>query len=127
MHRIRLMILITALVGGLSSLAQGQHFQPGAIRGTHMDRGAAWHGANTSWHNSYYHPSWGHPLALIVPPTASMQTQYSWGVGRTTMTPIHHQFGRPYVDPVTGTVATPAPIWPSNTNQTGTYYIRGPW
>ena len=50
--------------------------------------------ANRSWHGAYSNVQWGHPVALIVPPTATMQTEYSWGVGRTQMRPIQHQFAR---------------------------------
>lgn len=93
----------------------------------HWDRGANWHNANRSWHNNYYRADWGHPVAVIVPPTVNFQTNYAWGVGRNRVTPINFQFGRPYVDPVTGTVTSPAPAWPADTNMMGSYYIRGPW
>ena len=51
------------------------------------------------WHcqNSYW--QYGRPTALVVPPTASFQTQYSWGVGNTRSVPIYHQFGRSYPGP----------------------------
>lgn len=81
------------------------------------------------WHGNYYHYQYGAPLALIVPPTASFQSNYSWGVGRTTSSPIYHQFGRAYPGPASGEAhgLYPRPYWPSNTNQFGVYYIRGPW
>ncbi|MCA9215338.1 MAG: hypothetical protein KDB27_19870 [Planctomycetales bacterium] len=91
------------------------------------DRGANWHNANRSWHNNYYRADWGHPVAVIVPPTVNWQTNYAWGVGRNRVTPIHFQFGRAYVDPVTGTVTNPAPVWPYDTSMMGSYYVRGPW
>lgn len=81
------------------------------------------------WHGHYYHYQYGAPLALVVPPTASFQTNYSWGVGNTTSTPIYHQFARPYPGAPTGVPhgLHRTPHWPSNTNQFGVYYIRGPW
>lgn len=81
------------------------------------------------WHGSYYHYQYGVPLALVVPPTATFQTNYSWGVGNTTSTPIYHQFARPYPGMPTGGPhgLHRTPYWPSNTNQFGVYYIRGPW
>lgn len=83
----------------------------------------------TPWHGNYYHYQYGTPLALVVPPTASFQSNYSWGVGRTTSTPIYHQFARPYPGMATGGPhgLHRTPYWPSNTNQFGVYYIRGPW
>lgn len=82
-----------------------------------------------SWHGDYYHPQWGKPLALVVPPTASTQSVYSWGVGRTQSVPIYHQYSREY--PATygaaGGMFRHPPYWPTNTQQFGIYYVRGPW
>lgn len=126
MSRIVLAMTLAAVAGGLTQTASAGH--PGeAIRRAHMDRGAAWYNANQSWHGGYNHVLYGRPLALIVPPTANFQTNYSWGVGRTTMTPIYHQFGRPVAVPTGPAGLSAAPVWPSNTNQIGVYYSRGPW
>jgi len=86
----------------------------------------------TAWHGQYYgyyHGSCGKPLALVVPPTARYQTNWAWGVGGTQVTPIHAQFQRGYPGDVIGSPGGfyPTPRWPSNTNQFGVYYIRGPW
>ena len=83
-----------------------------------------------SWHGGYYYPAYGQPLALVVPPTASFQTVYSWGVGNTRSVPIYHQFGRPYPGQTTGATPgmyqrVPTPQW--NTQQFGVYYSRAPW
>ena len=40
-----------------------------------------------AWHAPYANTTWGWPVALVVPPTAHMQTHYSWGVPSATMTP----------------------------------------
>ncbi|MCG8652193.1 MAG: hypothetical protein MI861_20305 [Pirellulales bacterium] len=81
------------------------------------------------WHGRYYHPQYGQPLALIVPPTAHMRQTLSWGVSQNRMHPVHHQFGRsassPGVAPAGSFYATPP--WPSHTDQFGVYYVRGPW
>jgi len=89
------------------------------------------------WHGYYRHTQYSQPLAMVVPPTASRQTAWSWGVGNTTVQPIYHQFGRQY--PGAGPQAVggpywqggqqfaPTPHWPSHTDQFGVYYIRGPW
>ncbi len=88
-----------------------------------------WHAQQAPWHGNYYHTQWGRPLALVVPPTAAFQTNWSWGVGRTTVTPIYHQFARPYPGEMSGAAGTlrATPLWPSNTSQFGVYYVRGPW
>ena len=80
-----------------------------------------WHGGNSYWR-------FGTPTALVVPPTAGFQTNYGWGVGQTTSTPIYHQFGRGGAGMIGGGAHFPnAPYWPSNTNQMGVYPVRAPW
>ena len=87
--------------------------------------------ANTQpWHGDYYHTATGLPVGLIVPPTAHMQTSWGWGVAQGEMSPIYHQYARPYPgDDFQGAQGRfqPTPRWPSHTDQSGVYYIRGPW
>ena len=83
-----------------------------------------------SWHAGYSSPAYGQPMALVVPPTASFQSVYSWGVGNTQSIPIYHQYGRPYPGAATGAhpgmyQSTPSQPW--NTQQFGVYYSRAPW
>ncbi len=87
----------------------------------HADRSARWYNANYSWHGGYSNVEWGHPVAVIVPPTATMQTEYSWGVGRTQMSPIRHQFARPVAQLSGSGPLPPSPRWPSRTQQLGFY------
>lgn len=80
------------------------------------------------WHHGYANWKWGEPTALVVPPTASYETSYGWGVGQVRSTPIHAQFGRSGA----GMAGAPGsyqqtPYWPSNTNQFGIYPVRAPW
>lgn len=82
------------------------------------------------WHGPYYHREYGAPLALVVPPTASAQAQWSWGVAQSRVMPTYHQFGRSYPGFAAGYVGGPlyqTPAWPSHTDQFGVYYVRGPW
>jgi hypothetical protein len=81
------------------------------------------------WHGDYYDAAWGMPVAVVVPPTAEAQTHLGWGVGATRVTPIQHQFERGYPGPGVYNRAwfRATPAWPSNTDQLGDYYIRGPW
>jgi hypothetical protein len=87
------------------------------------------------WHNGFYDPAWGEPYALVVPPTAEWQSNYGWGVCGTRVAPIYHQFARPFpgFDPGYGPYGPygnnflPTPHWPSDTQEFGVYYIRGPW
>ena len=84
-----------------------------------------------SWHSTWYDPAEGRPIALVVPPTAEFQTQYSWGVPSSRVMPIYHQFRRPYPGP--GAVGgagggfLPTPNQPSDTVQFGVNAVRGPW
>lgn len=97
---------------------------------THNDIRARRFAYERPWHGPYYHTEYGMPLALAVPPTASMQTQWSWGVAQTRVVDNYHQFGRSYPGFYGGTVGGqlyPTPPWPSHTDQFGVYYIRGPW
>jgi hypothetical protein len=85
--------------------------------------------STSPWHGGYYHTTYGRPVPLVVPPTASWQTDYGWGIGNTRITRIEPQFqgpqeGYPFD---TREVWAPQPFWPSDTRQFGVYYIRGPW
>ena len=80
------------------------------------------------WHNAYYDPAVGAPMALVVPPTAEFQSNYGWGVGGTRTSYIYHQFGRNYPgDGGSYGGFSPTPNIPSDTQQFGVYYVRGPW
>ena len=82
----------------------------------------------SSWHGHYYHVAWGQPVALVVPPTAEVHTDWGWGVSGTQIRPTWHQFGRPFPGPIYGGGHyLPTPHWPSDTSQFGVYYVRGPW
>lgn len=92
-------------------------------------RGDAWAqqaAAGQPWHGQYYYLPYGQPTALVVPPTAVTQQNYSWGVSQNTMTPIYHQYGYA-ATPSAGGVFYATPRWPSNTGQFGVYPVRAPW
>ena len=82
-----------------------------------------------SWDGSYYHVAWGTPVALVVPPTADYQTHWGWGVGNYRITPICPQYQRdwPGYGQYDRSLFRPTPPWPSDTDQFGVYYVRGPW
>ena len=84
-----------------------------------------------SWHGGYQNWQWGTPTALVVPPTASYQSSYAWGVGQTRSTPIHHQFGRGNAAMIgggaDGSGFSRTPYWPQSTDQFGLYPVRAPW
>lgn len=117
-------------------LAAQDHFSPNPVyaysgQGTRAGRTHSWNqdqqSAN-SWHGGYKTWRYDQPTAVVVPPTASYQSTYAWGVGQTRSTPIHHQFGRG-----AGSSGGPAggyentPYFPSNTNQFGYYPVRSNW
>lgn len=85
--------------------------------------------ASTTWHGNYYHTGWGTPVAVVVPPTAGVQTDYRWGLPASRVSRIYPQFQRTYPGAMTnsGGPFLPTPLWPSDTNQFGAYYVRGPW
>ncbi|MEX2168947.1 MAG: hypothetical protein WD851_06535 [Pirellulales bacterium] len=81
-----------------------------------------------NWHANYAHVQYGQPVAMVVPPTANLQTNWSWGVASSRISRIDHQFGRNYpgVGPFGGPFS-PQPVWPNDTIQFGVYNVRGPW
>lgn len=83
-----------------------------------------------NWHGNYAHSSYGQPVALVVPPTANLQTNWGWGVGSSRVSRIDHQFGRnwPGYGPFGGGAQfRNQPRWPHDTTNFGVYYARGPW
>jgi len=81
-----------------------------------------------NWHANYAHSAYGTPVALVVPPTAQLQTNWSWGAPSSRISRIDHQFGRNYAGPgIPGTAYRPTPAWPNDTAQFGVYYVRAPW
>ena len=66
-----IVVLIAASLATAIPSRCGQGF---CISGPGMS-GSAWNTTN------YYEPAWGMPLAVVVPPTARWQSNYSWGVG----------------------------------------------
>jgi hypothetical protein len=87
-----------------------------------------WRARYYNWNHNYAQTSYGVPVAMVVPPTATMQTNWGWGVSSSRLERIDHQFGRnywgpnPYAGPYRAT-----PLWPSDTTQFGVYNVRGPW
>ena len=80
------------------------------------------------WNKPYANTTYGAPVSLVVPPTATMQTNWGWGVGSSRLERLDHQFNRNY--PGSGPFCGPnrtTPIWPSDTTQFGVYNVRGPW
>lgn len=81
-----------------------------------------------NWNRNYANTQYGQPVALLVPPTAQLQTNYGWGVASSRISRIDHQFQRNY--PGNGPFGGPyrtTPLWPSDTTQFGVYPVRGPW
>ena len=79
------------------------------------------------WNGPYSSPTWGVPVALVVPPTAEKQTDWGWGVGNTRVSTITHQFRRRYPNESFSGPTAITPPKPSDTTQFGYYYVRGPW
>jgi hypothetical protein len=81
-----------------------------------------------NWNRNYAYTDYGQPVALVVPPTANLQTNYGWGVASSRLSRIEHQFQRNFPGyGAFGGPFRPTPVWPSDTTQFGVYYVRGPW
>jgi hypothetical protein len=81
-----------------------------------------------NWNGRYAHALYGQPLAMVVPPTANLQTNWGWGVASSRVSRLDHQVQRNF--PGLGVFGGPfrrTPAWPSDTTQFGVYYVRGPW
>ncbi len=125
MNRIGLCLLAASFLSVLLATEDAN------AEGRRYDRWAARHARGMSWHSQYNHTATGMPVALIVPPTAHMQSNWGWGVAQNTMTPIYPQFRRSYPgaqsESSRGNQRMPTPNVPSNTDQFGVNYIRGPY
>jgi hypothetical protein len=117
------------LVVAAAVLAVGWSQNAEAGRGSLKNRVAYRQSQTYAWHGDYSDAAWGMPVAVVVPPTAESQVHWGWGVGATRVTPIQHQYQRNYPGPgdYHRNGFRPTPPWPSNTDQLGDYYIRGPW
>jgi hypothetical protein len=83
-----------------------------------------------NWHANYVYTNYGAPTALVVPPTAQLQTNWGWGAPSMRISRIDHQFTRNWPGPgpfVAGRPFRYTPLWPQDTAQFGVYYVRGPW
>lgn len=113
----------------------GGHGHAGGMGGgaawiSHSTWGDYWarnQAAQRPWHGGYYYLRTGQPTALVVPPTVTMQSNFSWGVSQNTMTPVYHQFGGVPPNGAGGGVFRATPYWPTHTEQFGVYPVRGPW
>lgn len=134
MLRSALLLLTIAgilVIGERSSNAQtygspGEQMVQWAYPYTITDYYAQNFASSRPWHGQHYYLQYGQPTALVVPPTASMQTNYSWGVSQNRMSNIYHQYGRP-LPSGGGGMFYGTPRWPSNSSQFGVYPVRAPW
>ncbi len=81
------------------------------------------------WNTSYYDPAWGMPEAVVVPPTARWQSNYAWGVGGSRLTRVGARYQAESSGPESAYEQRdylPAPPQPSDTQQFGVNYVRGP-
>ena len=115
-----LLLIAAAIVGGMAG------YTPTASATTYMF--PVYRSRYYNWNHNYAHTAYGQPVALVVPPTANMQTNWGWGVGSSRVSRIDHQFHRNF--PGAGQFGGPmrsTPLWPSDTTQFGVYPVRGPW
>lgn len=120
-----LLIIVAVAVLAVATGADSAPAGEGSLKGCIAYRQAQWY----PWHGNHYHAAWGTPVALVVPPNVEHQTHWGWGVGNTRITTIRHQFRRNWPGPGSYQRSNflPTPPWPSDTDQFGVYYVRGPW
>jgi hypothetical protein len=115
------------LCGHCGHLGHGHHF----LKHDTIEKRYFLRSQGKSWHSTWYDPSIGRPMALVVPPTAEFTSEYGWGVPSSRVMPIYHQFRRPYPGPGavpgSGGAMLPTPNQPSDTVQFGVHPVRGPW
>ena len=123
MRRFRILAVAAGLMSLLALIRSAD-----AVEGLRA-RVAARQAAPSVWHGYNYDPAWGMPVALVVPPTAKYQTHYGWGVGNTRVTTIDNQFSAGWPGPgvYDRRFFHATPPWPSDTDQFGVHYVRGPW
>lgn len=122
--------LILALLVGLTFGGSVQTAEAGWLWGRNYSNNAnAQHASQLPWHGGYAYQNYQTPVAMVVPPNSNMQTNYSWGVPSSRMTPVYHQFGQAYVGGISGSPNSlrTTPYWPNDTQQFGVYNVRGPW
>lgn len=97
---------------------------------TMFGKNARWRASLRPWHGRYSNVQYGQPIALVVPPTAELTTDYGWGSVASRMTRNDHQFQRPWPNGYWSAYShgyLPTPPWPHDTRNFGIYPIRGPW
>jgi hypothetical protein len=117
--------LIVVALAACALASAGRAF---AFDETHHGHNARWRASLRPWHGRWYNVQYGQPVAVVIPPTAELTTDYAWGSVASRMTRNDHQFQRPWPNGYwTPYGFMPTPAFPSDTRQFGYYYIRGPW
>jgi hypothetical protein len=130
-HRLSTLILAIALaLGGLSATSPSASaldcWTPTCFDCGYMK--PVYRSQCYNWNRNYAYTDFGAPTALVVPPTAQLQTNWGWGVASSRISRIDHQFQRNYPGPGPfGGPYRPTPVWPSDTTQFGVYPVRAPW
>ena len=112
---IRLVVLLVASLAAVLPARAGEILH----RGRHR----------TEWNTNFYDPAWGMPEAVVVPPTARRQSNYAWGAGGSRVTRVGAQYQAEVPGPASAYNQRnylPAPPQPSDTQQLGVSYVRGP-
>ncbi len=108
---------------------QDSSVQTGAVDGSAGSGPVTGGFGQGGWQDGYYSAAWGMPMAVLVPPTARWQTDYSWAAGGMRISRIDASFQRQYPGPSSSYQMgkyLPAPPQPSDTRQMGFYNVRGP-
>ncbi len=121
--KIRIALVVALAAAALACAGRAQAYDE-----THHGHNARWRASLRPWHGRWYNVQYGQPVAVVIPPTAELTTDYAWGSVASRMTRNDHQFQRPWPNGYwTPYGFMPMPAVPSDTRQNGYYYIRGPW
>ena len=117
-------IFVVVLIGMFSMTDTAQ-----AKKRHRMNQWERNHANATPWNGMYRHQASSTPLAVIVPPTAVTSRSWGWGVSKSVVTPLYHQYqlNAPNTQGASSGPYKTLPLFPSSSDQYGTYYIRGPW
>ena len=118
---IKRIVILTLVASSLTAAAPQASAVP-----NHWPVRRAWY---YDWNKNYAYTPYGQPTALVVPPTATLQTNWGWGVSSSRLQRLDHQYLRNYPGDFYGAGGPyrTTPLWPSDTTQFGVYYVRAPW
>ena len=79
----RIALLVAAATVALACAGRAEAYDE-----THHGHNARYRASLRPWHGRWYNVQYGQPVAIVIPPTAEMSTDYAWGSVSSRMTRI---------------------------------------